>query len=77
MTYLSANDDILKGIIAERPHGPLAVSFIRKGNGKSAPCRYDFVLASPHFHIKKVTYPYAESFNAGSDHSMVIAEMEL
>jgi hypothetical protein len=24
-----------------------------------------------------VTYPYAESFNAGSDHSMVIAEMQL
>jgi hypothetical protein len=32
---------------------------------------------STHFHIKEVTYPYAESLNAGSDHSMVIAEMQL
>ena len=57
---------------------PLAVSYNRDhGNPKGA-CRYDFIYATSDIHVKDVRYLYKESCEeAGSDHAMVVAELEV
>lgn len=76
-TYLAANPDELAKIQHERPNGPLAVSYDRGHKGKKVPCRYDFIYATPDISVKGVSYLYDESWDAGSDHGMVIADLEL
>jgi len=53
--------------------GPLATSYKRHGKK----CRYDFIYATPDIGIKNVRYLYDESRAAGSDHAMVVADLEI
>ncbi len=76
-TYLTAHSPLAKEISSLRPDGPLATSY-RRGRGQySVPCRYDFIYATSDFKVLNIEYLYDESITAGSDHALVIAELEL
>jgi len=40
-------------------------------------CRYDSIRVSPRISVKDVRYLYEEAVQAGSDHALVIADIEL
>jgi hypothetical protein len=52
---------------------PLAVSHINGGSRR----RYDYIYCSTDWNVHLVEYPYEESVNASSDHSMVIGDFSL
>jgi hypothetical protein len=60
---------------AERPDGPLEVSYVEQRTTPHSPRRYDVILASAHWRAHDVTYDYAASVSAGSDHSWVVAAL--
>jgi hypothetical protein len=64
-----------EAVLAERPDGPLAVSY-RRGHGRDAiDCRYDHVLVSPGFEVQDVRYLLDEALAAGSTHAVVVADL--
>lgn len=72
--------DTLRICLDSHPHTsqrsqkvPLAVSYIR-GN---TDCRYDFIFVTPDILVHSVEYLYKESIQAGSDHAIVVAELEV
>lgn len=77
--YLSKNEKDLERIIIESPDGPLAVSHRTgkrkefKGNAR----RYDAVWVSNHYDVHNVKYLYEESVASGSDHSLVVVDLNL
>ncbi|MGI8906629.1 MAG: endonuclease/exonuclease/phosphatase family protein [Candidatus Sumerlaeaceae bacterium] len=76
-TYLARHPGELEDIRQARPYGPLALSH-RRGVGKTrTDCRYDFILCTPDVEVAGVQYLYEESVAAGSDHALVVAELEL
>lgn len=63
---------------AERPEGPLEVSYIRKFRGEARTrCRYDVIYASEDFDVASVEYLYDEADDAGSDHAAVFATLQI
>ncbi len=60
---------LLKNGIKRRTD-PLATSHINRGT----PRRYDFIYCANTWDIQHIAYPYKESVNASSDHSMVIGD---
>lgn len=50
-----------------------AASFIFRGGLKK---RYDYIMASDHWNIKDVRYVYDKAIEYGSDHAMVVADLE-
>jgi endonuclease/exonuclease/phosphatase family metal-dependent hydrolase len=75
--FLGANPQMLDIIVRSRPSGPLATSH-RRGHGKGQrDCRYDFVLATPDIRVHSVAYHYEAAIAAGSDHALVVAELEM
>ena len=77
-TYLDAHPDEYGRRRDERPHGPLAVSYRTRGkNGVPGLQRYDHIYASwPDFRVKDVRYLYEEARAAGSDHALIVADLE-
>jgi endonuclease/exonuclease/phosphatase family metal-dependent hydrolase len=73
-TYLGTNRRAFDEISSLRPSGPLRVSH-RTGKQRD-PRRYDAIWASPHFTVDDVTYLYEEAISAGSDHALVVAELQ-
>jgi hypothetical protein len=69
--HLQANPAEAAQVRAERPHGPLAVTYRR---GKTD-CRYDAIYASPEFHAERVEHLWDEARGAGSDHALVRATL--
>jgi hypothetical protein len=61
---------------AERPDGPLEISYVEQRTTPPSPRRYDVILASAHWRVLEVTYDHRESFASGSDHAAVRTEME-
>ncbi len=59
------------------PHGPLADSYHRGRKGKFLRCRYDGIRVSAGIAVREVRYLYEEGVAAGSDHALVIADLEL
>lgn len=77
-TLLDDRPELREQAVAQRPDGPLAVSFIRGRDGqKQTPSRYDAVYASDHFEVADVRYLYEEAVVAGSDHAVVLATLRL
>jgi len=74
--YIGGHADLLGSIRAQRPCGPLAVSYIRGNRRKRTESRYDFIFVSPEFKVSRVEYLYHEAVEAGSDHALVFAELE-
>jgi hypothetical protein len=76
-TLLAGDPQRLAALQSARPTGPLALSFRRGPKGKVIDCRYDFVFASPDIVVRDVSYLYDASIAAGSDHAIVVADLEL
>jgi len=76
-TYLAQHPQEREMIRRERPAGPLAVSHRRGMGPKRTDCRYDFILCTPGVQVHQVQYLYDQSRTAGSDHALVVAEVEL
>ena len=77
--WLKQHPDELDRLAAERPQGPLAVSY-RTGRRKNSPGtdrRFDAVWVSPQFLVTHVHYPYEDSCTAGSDHSAVVVDLTM
>ncbi len=74
--FLKQHPEMLKEILEKRPEGPLAVSHIRGNKQKYTPSRYDFIYATPDIKIINVQYLFDEALAVGSDHALVLAELE-
>jgi endonuclease/exonuclease/phosphatase family metal-dependent hydrolase len=73
--WLDEHPEELDRLRAERPGGPLALSY-RTGRRKLHPGTdrwFDSIWVSPQFEVDAVAYPYAECIAAGSDHAAVVA----
>jgi endonuclease/exonuclease/phosphatase family metal-dependent hydrolase len=73
--WLAANRFELEAIAAERPAGPLAVTHLR--GAKNIPCRYDQIWVSPEWTVESVRHLTEASFEAGSDHALVSANLSI
>jgi hypothetical protein len=69
-SHLAARPELMEPILAERPNGPLAISYVLP----SGPVRYDHLWATPEFKLRSLKY--LEDVTA-SDHRPVLAELEL
>jgi len=67
----------LKRRVQYYPNGPLADSYHRGRRGKYLRCRYDSIRVSPDISVIDVHYLYEEAVQAGSDHALVVADIEL
>jgi len=67
----------LKRRLRYYPNGPLADSYHRGRRGKYLRCRYDSIRVSLGIHVLDVRYLYEEAVQAGSDHALVITDIEL
>jgi endonuclease/exonuclease/phosphatase family metal-dependent hydrolase len=76
-TWLEDHPEEFNRLMSSRPDGPLAVSHNTGHKGKFVPRRYYHIWASPEFGVAGVRYSYDESIAAGSDHSLVVADLEL
>ena len=73
--WLAANPAEWEAIEAERPDGPLAVTHLR--GTKNIPCRYDQVWVSPEWMVESVRHLTEASFETGSDHALVVADLKI
>lgn len=67
----------LKRRVRYYPNGPLADSYHRGRRGKYLRCRYDSIRVSPGISVTDIRYLYKEAVQAGSDHALVITDIEL
>ena len=74
-TWLDDHPVAARQIRESFPEGPLAISH-RTGTPRN-PRRYDAIWASPHFSVKDVQYLYEPAVEAGSDHALVLSDIEL
>ena len=73
--WLAANPDEQARLEIEHPDGPTAVTHLR--GAKNIPCRYDQVWVSPEWQVESVRHLTEASFEAGSDHALVSAELRI
>jgi hypothetical protein len=59
------------------PSGPLADSYHRGRRGKYLRCRYDSIRVSSGISVMDVRYLSEEAVRAGSDHALVVADINL
>ena len=67
----------LKRRLRYYPNGPLADSYHRGRRGKYLRCRYDSIRVSPGISVTNVRYLYEDAVQAGSDHALVVADIDL
>jgi len=58
-------------------NGSLADSYHRGRKGKYLRCRYDSIRVSPGIRVTDVRYLYKDAVRAGSDHALVVADINL
>jgi len=75
--YLMSNPDLFETIVEDRPEGPLAVSHVTGKGSKGTGRRYDFIFITPDIRVQKVEYIFKKACDAGSDHALVYAELEI
>jgi endonuclease/exonuclease/phosphatase family metal-dependent hydrolase len=63
---------------AARPNGPLAVTHYtgKRKNSPGSPRRFDSVWTTAHWRVKSIDHLYDAAIQAGSDHALVIADIE-
>lgn len=76
-SHLIERPDQLAEIARQRPTGPLAISHVRGRRQNATACRYDFIYVSPAISVLDIKYLYEESVQAGSDHALVTALLEI
>jgi len=67
----------LKRRVQYYPNWPLADSYHRGRRGKYLRCRYDSIRVSPGTGVTNVRYLYEDAVRAGSDHALVVADIDL
>lgn len=67
----------LKRRVQYYPNGPLVDSYHRGRKGKYLRCRYDSIRVSPDIGVTDVRYLYEDAVRAGSDHALVVADIDL
>jgi exonuclease III len=67
----------LKRRLRYYPNGPLADSYHRGRRGKYLRCRYDSIRVSPGIGVTDARYLYEDAVRAGSDHALVVADIDL
>jgi hypothetical protein len=67
----------LKRRVQYYPNGPLADSYHRGRKGKYLRCRYDSIRVSPGVGVMDIRYLYEDAVRAGSDHALVVADIDL
>lgn len=77
LEYLDEQPEALARVRANWTGGPSAVSYTRGSAKMPVPDRFDYVLASPEFTIRKVAYDYEGGVAARSDHAFLGAELAL
>jgi exonuclease III len=75
--HLDDNPELLDTIRSQRPRGPLATSYVRGNKFKRTPSRYDFIYVTSDIRVQDIQYLYEEAIEAGSDHAIVVADLEL
>jgi endonuclease/exonuclease/phosphatase family metal-dependent hydrolase len=77
--WLADHPDHTTAVAAARPHGPLAITHYTGKRKNSPGCarRFDSVWTSPHWKVKSIDHLYDAAVTAGSDHAVVIADLEL
>lgn len=75
-THLAADPGQVAAIGRERPDGPLELSY-RTGDRDEHRYRFDAIWLSPHFQVRSVEYHYEAAIEAGTDHALVLADVEL
>jgi hypothetical protein len=75
LTFHSEHPERREAARAERPDGPLEVSYVEQRTTPPSPRRYDVILASAHWQVSDVEYDYDGSVEAGSDHGLVRAHL--
>ena len=77
--WLAGHPAALEQVTQDRPQGPLAVSHRtgKRAGAAGSPRRYDTLWISPDLTPTAMTYEYAKAIHAGSDHALVIADIEL
>ena len=68
--------DRLEAVQRRRPAGPLAVTFVR-GTIRKVADRFDAIMASTRLNVHHVEHNYEDAVSAGSDHSYVLATLQL
>jgi len=74
--WLTRNPARLEAVQRRRPVGPLAVTFVRGTTRKGAD-RFDAIMASTRLRVHHVEHSYGDAVSAGSDHSYVLATLQL
>lgn len=69
--WLDAHPDELKRVVADRPQGPLAVSYVIGQSG--AERRYDHLLISDDLRVAAIEHRQPDA--DGSDHGMIVADL--
>lgn len=75
LDYLREHPLEYEEIVKLRPHGPLAVSYVRGSGKKPVEDRFDYVFVSDEIDVRGCFYNYEGAIDAGSDHAIVIANM--
>jgi endonuclease/exonuclease/phosphatase family metal-dependent hydrolase len=70
--YLRRNPAVYEDAVRSRPNGPLAVTYIRAGTED----RFDYIFTSEDFVPVDMTHDYDGAERAGSDHALVVADLE-
>jgi exonuclease III len=74
--WLESRPEELAQIRRRRPRGPLATTHMRGGNGP-IPDRFDVIMATEAIEPIPVEHHHQDASAAGSDHAVVIADLEL
>lgn len=73
--YLAEHPEEYANVRAQRPEGPLAVTYVRgRGDARTAD-RFDHLMVSPGYEVSAVVTDYDGATAAGSDHAYVEATL--
>jgi len=75
-TWLAALPAESARIEADRPDGPLAVTY-RTGPADHHRFRFDQIWLTDHFEVTSMTHLYKQALSAGTDHALVLADVQL
>lgn len=75
--WLDHHGEIKDRLRRSYPDGPLATTHNRGNSNYPKACRMDRIYAGPVHAVHDVSHHYGEAIAAGSDHAVVLAELEM
>lgn len=76
--WMADHPDHPTAVAAARPDSPLAITHYtgKRKNSDGTARRFDSIWITPHWRVKSIDHIYTAAVNAGSDHAVVIADLE-